>query len=108
MSFENGELDFKFFKQTPKPEYESDDGSDKPVDPILEDEREAAAKKQADDLLEQKEINNELKAIGRRKAAKEARKKKAWKELNSEKDYLGPQRYDQAAWDKHYQKKKKI
>ncbi|GEM_PF-4579377 len=108
MSFENGELNFR--RPRPKLGSESESNEEergKPVDPILEDELEEAAKKQADDLLEQEEINKATKAIERQEATEAARKKKAWKELDSEKDYLGPQRYDQAAWDKYNKKKKK-
>lgn len=136
MSFENGELDFKPLK----PEFKSGPGfneeHNKPVDPILEDELEEAAKQRADALLEQAELEKALAAAEQRetmptteprKAAKsdepretppaakprEAvalnRKKKSQDELfDDRKDYLGPQRYDLAAWKNYYKKKKKI
>jgi len=109
MSFENGELNFKPLKPKPKSGFKLDgDDRDEPIDPIMENENEESAKSQADILLEQEEIDTTLAAAERPETAEAARKKKRWNELlNDKKDYLGPQRYDQAAWNKYNKKKNK-
>ncbi|MDP2944672.1 MAG: hypothetical protein Q8N57_03880 [bacterium] len=118
-------------------EFKSDkEERDKPVDPILENELEEVAKQQADILLEQAELEKALVAAEQRettpatelrKAAKPAEPRETAKPAESQgrvaltkkeknrdelfddrKDYLGPQRYDLAAWKKYYKKKKKI
>lgn len=109
-------------------EFKSDEEErDKPVDPITENELEEAAKQQADILLEQAELEKALAAAGQREttpatkpretppAAKPreavalTKKSKNRDELfDDRQDYLGPRRYDYAAWKKYYKKKKKI